>query len=72
MSNEEIAQVFRDVYNGWWLKWREAPLTDDHLDQAAEEGYQIIRTFGAEPLVVYMVNELVRILERRAQNGAIN
>lgn len=65
MNNSEIAQVFRDVYNGWWLRWREAPLTDANLDQAAIEAFDLGVRYQAEPLVVRMTQDLMRILERR-------
>ena len=67
MSNEQIAQAMNDVYNAWWLKWRDVPLTNQNLDRAAQEGYEIIRKYQATELVTHMVNELVRILEHRAK-----
>lgn len=67
MSNSEIAQAFRDVYNGWWLRWREAPLTDANLDQAAKEAFNLGINYQAEPLVVRMTQDLMRILEQRKE-----
>ena len=69
MSNNEIAQAFRDVYNGWWLRWREAPLTDINLDQAAKEAFNLGLEYQAEPLVVRMTQDLMRILEQRKKEA---
>lgn len=69
MSNNEIAQAFRDVYNGWWLRWRDAPLTDTNLDQAAKEAFNLGLDYQAEPLVVRMTQDLMRILERRKKEA---
>lgn len=65
MSNEEIAQVFRDVYNGWWLKWREAPPSEPNLEAAGQEAYALMRKHRAESLVCRMVQDLMRIWEGR-------
>ena len=71
MSNSEIAQAFRDVYNGWWLRWREAPLTDTNLDQAAKEAFNLGLKYQAEPLVVRMTQDLMRVLEQRKREAGI-
>ena len=71
MSNSEITQAFRDVYNGWWLRWREAPLTDTNLDQAAKEAFNLGLKYQAEPLVVRMTQDLMRVLEQRKREAGI-
>lgn len=66
MTNEQISEVFRDVYNIWWKKHRNARTPAD-ADRATEEGIEIIRRYEATPLVVHMVNELVNELSARVE-----
>ena len=66
MTKDNIRQAFNDVYD-WWKKYRDVVADDKILDQMAQEGYEIIRKFQAEELVVHMVNDLVREMEYREE-----
>jgi|GEM_PF-1753962 len=72
MTDQEIAAVFRDVYNDWWLKWKMVPATEKNLDAMSQEGYRLIRKHGAKPLVTHMVNELVNVLDERGREATNN
>ena len=63
MTNEQVKNVFNDVYV-WWKKYREISITPKSIIGDADE---IMRKYEAEPLAVHMINELVRILEHRAK-----
>lgn len=66
MTNEQISEVFRDVYNIWWKAHRNARTPAD-ADRATKEGIEIIRRYDAAPLVYHMVNELVNELSARVE-----
>ena len=63
MDNRQIAAAFRDV-NEWWRRCQDRPFSSSDLDQAANQGYAIIRKYDADDLVVHMVNDLMQNMEK--------
>lgn len=63
MDNRQIAAAFRDVHE-WWRRWEDRTISSDNLDQAANQGYAIIRKYDADDLVVHMVNDLMQNMEK--------
>lgn len=69
MSNSEIAQAFRDVYNGWWLRWRRRVIGrhDPAWDTVVQEAGEIMDKYYHAPLVVHLVVDLLDELEERSK-----
>lgn len=71
MSNEEVAQIFTDIYNVWWKKWRNQPLTihdsDEAWAQIVKEIGDLAEKYHHHKLVLDMLMGLLRELERRAK-----
>ena len=71
MDNETIAAVLRDVYNGWWLRWRRRVIGrhDPVWEVIKQEACELLDKYDHAPLVVYMVRNLMDELEERSRNA---
>lgn len=71
MSNEEIAKVFQEVYNGFWLKHRNTALDRfdaEGWDRLLNEGVALVQKYDGHPLVNHMVFDLINELDTRMIN----
>lgn len=71
MTNEEIKNLFNDLYGGWWKKYRDiSPVTDDVCDKAFNDGKQILEKYGAEcKLAIDVFVDLLEELNKRRLGG---
>lgn len=73
ISNQTIKNIFDEVYNVFWNKYKDLKLTpkDKRWEGIMQDVDEIIRKYNAEDLVTHMLNELIRILENRAKEAEI-
>ena len=73
ISNQTIKNIFNEVYNVFWNKYKDLKLTpkDKRWKGIMQDVDEIIRKYEAEDLVTLMLNELIRILENRAKAAEI-
>lgn len=71
MDNETIAAVLRDVYNGWWLRWRQRVISryDPVWEVIVQEAGEILDKYDHDPLVVHLLQDLLDELKERSQNA---
>lgn len=72
MSNEEVARAFHEVYNGFWLRFRNCgagPSEADLWQRIWEEGQRLIEKYSENELVAHMVTDLLLELSERARSG---
>lgn len=70
MDNKEIARAFNEVYNSFWLRFRDCNIAKD--DEVAwkkimEEVQKLIDKYPGYALVEHMVTDLVMELDHRAR-----
>ena len=69
MSNEDVKDIFNDVYNNFWNKHKGAVLLPDdkQWESVEQEAKDLIIKYAGAPLVVHMVGELMNILDERGK-----
>lgn len=70
MDNKIITEIFNQVHNVWWKKWRDKPLHKDSPEWEAitREAGEILKKFN-HPLAVHLIQDLLDELEDRCRNG---
>lgn len=68
MSNQEIAAAFREIYNGFWIRWRDRKNMEQDFDQIWLEVQKLLEKYKFK-LAQDMILDLLDELERRADNG---
>lgn len=70
MDNQTISTLFNDVYNKWWMRWRNADL-DAHQEElwnkVMMEVSDLEEKYNHCELVCSMLTSLVMELDRRAR-----
>ena len=74
MSNEEIKNMFNEIHNVFWKKWRDNVLARDSVDWEVivKEGKDLIKKYNHCPLVVCNVRELIGELSNRMERSEKN
>ena len=65
MSNQEIAAAFQDIYNGFWIRWRDRQNTERDFDRIYAEAVELMRKYPIK-LAQNMIRDLLDELDRRA------
>ena len=68
MSNQEIAAAFREIYNGFWIRWRDRRNTERDFDQIWLEAKKLLEKYRFQ-LAQDMILNLLDELGRRSDNG---
>lgn len=65
MEHEEIRKAFHEVYNNFYLKYRDKGMakTDEEWEKIIESANEIICSFHKSDLVRHMVNDLIHEIE---------
>ena len=73
MDNETIAAVLRDVYNGWWLRWRRRVISrhDPVWEVIVQEAGEILDKYDHDPFVVHLIGDLMDELKERSRREEI-
>ena len=73
MDNETIAAVLRDVYNGWWLRWRRRVISrhDPVWEVIVQEAKEILDKYDHDPFVVHLIGDLMDELKERSRREEI-
>lgn len=74
MSNEEIAAAFHEIYNGFWLRYRDHRNSESDFERIVEEARKLIEKYPfklAQNMVLNFLDELDRrhLGGRRKTNG---
>lgn len=67
MTNKQVSDIFVDVYNGFWMKYRDRlPEKDDTAgwDAIVEEGKALMKKHGCQ-LATDMVSDFLTIMDQR-------
>lgn len=66
MDNEQVKEIFWQVYNVYWNKWKNVPLTrySPEWDEIVAEGAELIGKYRCD-LCSHMVSDLIQILKER-------
>ena len=69
MSNEEIKNIFNEVHNVFWIKWRDRVLDRESPDwkQFLQEGGKLMEKYNYSPLVTRIVAELIGEMSERME-----
>ena len=73
MDNQMISNIFNDVYNKWWTRWRNVRLDirlKDEWDKLHAEVLALEAKYNNCDLVCSMLTSLVMELDRRAREAA--
>lgn len=69
MSNEQIAAAFREIYNGFWLRYRDHRNSEQDFKRIVEEAGNLLERYPfplARNMVLGLLDELdARNKERR-------
>lgn len=71
MTNKEISELFTDIYNGFWMKYRDnLPVLHDESgwDAIYEEAEDLMQKHDSL-LARNMVADLMAIMDQRARAG---
>lgn len=68
MSNQEIAAAFREIYNGFWIRWRDRKNMEQDFDQIWLEAKKLLEKYRFQ-LAQDMILDLLEELGRRSDNG---
>lgn len=68
MTNEEAARACNEIYNVFWLKWRDVPLNRNspEWDQIHVEAEMLFKAYPS-PLGIHMLRDLLDELENRVR-----
>lgn len=74
MTNQEIKEIFNEVYNVFWIKWRDKPLMPDMdiWDLVILDGAAIMDKHDSQlcrDMVTALVEELNSRSKERAKDG---
>lgn len=61
MTNQEIAAAFREIYNRFWLKWRDRENTEQDFDKISAEASELLKKYPfklAQDMVLNFLDEL--------------
>ena len=65
MTDQEIADAFQAVYNGFWLKWRHRKVvTEEQWEILIQEARSLVERYPGT-IVTGMVTELLLEMEKR-------
>lgn len=69
MSNEEIKNMFNEIHNVFWKKWRDnVPARDSkEWEVVIQEGKDLMKKYKHCPLVVCNVRELIGEMSDRME-----
>lgn len=73
MDDKTITDVFNQVYNVWWKKWRN-PIhgkDDPAWADITKEAGEILDKYNHHPLAVHLILDLLDELEARSRNRRI-
>ena len=68
MTNREITAAFQDIYNGFWIRWRDRHCTEQDFDQIYAEAVELMRKHPFR-LAQDMIRDLLDELDRRHRGG---
>lgn len=71
MTNREITAAFQDIYNGFWIRWRDRRCTEQDFDQIYAEAVELMRKHPFR-LAQDMIRDLMDELDRRHKGGNRN
>nr|DAY91524.1 MAG TPA: hypothetical protein [Caudoviricetes sp.] len=66
MDNGQVKEIFWQVYNVYWNKWKNVPLTrhSPEWDEIVAEGAELIGKYHCD-LCNHMVSDMIQILKER-------
>ena len=70
MSNEEISAAFHEIYNGFWLRYRNNKNSESDFEQIVNEARKLLEKYPfklAQDMVLNFLDEL----DRRHWGGRI-
>ncbi len=70
MTNKELSDVFTDIYNGFWMKYRDnLPLLSDEAgwEKITEEARELMKKHDCQ-LARNMAADLLAIMDQRQRN----
>ena len=68
MSNQEIASAVNEIYNGFWIRWKDRKNSERDFDQIWLEAKKLLEKYRFK-LAQDMVLDLLDELGRRSDNG---
>ena len=68
MSNQEIAAAVNEIYNGFWIRWKDRKNSERDFDQIWLEAKKLLEKYRFK-LAQDMVLDLLDELGRRSDNG---
>ena len=68
ISDKDMSKALKLLYNTWFRKWR-YEVNEQRWQEAAEEGYEIIRDFDQYPVVWNLFISLLYELDARVHGG---
>lgn len=71
MTNKEVSSVFTDIYNGFWMKYRDSlPDISDNVgwEEIVNEGHRLMEKHDCL-LARNLVSDLISIMDSRARKG---
>ena len=71
MTNREITAAFQDIYNGFWVRWRDRQCTEQDFDRIYAEAVELMRKHPFR-LAQDMIRDLLDELDRRHRGGNKN
>lgn len=63
MSNQEIAAAVNEIYNGFWLRWRDRQNNERDFDQIYQESKRLLEKYKfklAQDMILDLLDELDR------------
>lgn len=70
MSNEQIAAAFQEIYNGFWLRYRDHQNSEQDFDRIVEETRRLMKKYPfplARNMVLGLLDELNARDKKRRQ-----
>lgn len=71
MTNQEVAALFDEVYNNFWLKWRDRKISEGDWDAVRQEAKQIADRYPGK-LSIRILVEMQMELEERQKGDETN
>ena len=63
MSNQEIAAAVNEIYNGFWIRWKDRKNSERDFDQIYQESKKLLEKYKfklAQDMVLALLDELDR------------
>ena len=64
MTNEDVTNDIRAIYDSWWKRYRDKPVTYHLLDESYTRGYELLEQHQSD-LALHMFVDLMRVLQGR-------